>query len=894
MKINFTSRSFTIATTLILFFISNVVKASSDTDWYTYTDEATGFSLELPEAPNYTDDYDAFIMYSYNAPNSNRIYSFFSLDFRGLNKDNAPDDIMDSFITNIVTNLNGELLNKKRQRYAEGLRYKVSVKLNAKKLMNAQFTLQNNILYYQSVEDDTNEIEDAHTDHFFESITIGAPKPKKEIPWIDYKSPEGAFSIKLPGEPVDLSRAHPNPIDENGEPYYLHMYNVQDLKNDNNYLFRYNDQPLGYYMEDPVGAFESIKDNFEGKASLVGEGKTIYLDGYEGREYELLIQDQYHSVCRIYIRGNRTYLLLKQKLNPTDKASTDDVFFNSFTFEAPKPLELETLSPKGTNFEIQFLEDNKLTIDSLGYENVYLKNSHDYFALNKESGDVYQFGYSDIKDYFKIKSRKEFFETNVNSLLVWNDSILSQKDITINNKEALEFYIQNKRTKVTTRHQIWLENKRLFLLTGYLSKEGMDSELSNRIFSSYKETSKGPEFDMFSSKTDLLLEHLKSTDTIVFKNALGAFDYYVFEPEDLPKLYKAMTDNYASSETKVKVSNEILEELTITNDSNTLEFLKTLYLNPNTNDTVKAHILNTISELPSNNRLTVFNTLLNTSIPTNSENYTYGVTAPYRDSLEFAIDNSKILLNLNNYEAYRSDVLDIFNDIAENHPEHLNLVSDNLDTLLKYSESDLKKYLEMKEGEDYNYKTTSLMYSYLSLYNTMPYNNPSTDAFTKALINVQDNEWLSLRALTARIHCGLNVDSNYTSKKLDSLFSRYEIMEVYHKTNQFDKVPKKYTKPESFAQLVLYNYLGEEEGYPDNLDVLGKVSKDDAIFYAISYSYEDEEDDSEYIGLVGPVTPISKDKPFTKYKSYSGYEPLQKDWKNQALDLIPDLLEYGY
>ncbi|WP_157503242.1 hypothetical protein [Mangrovimonas xylaniphaga] len=895
MKIIFTKRLFTITTALILIFTTKFTWAMSpDADWYTYTDEETGFSLELPEAPNYTDDYNAFTMYSYNGPNSNRVYSFFSLDFRGLNKDNSPDDIMDSFITNIVNNLNGELLNKKRQKYADGLRYKVTVKLNSKKLMNAQFTLQNDILYYQSVEDDADEINDSNTSHFFESIAIASPKPKKEIPWIDYKSSEGAFSLQLPEEPTDLSRAHANPIDEDGEPYYLHMYNVQDLKNDNNYLFRYNDQPLGYYMEDPLGAFESIKDNFEGKAALVGEGKTIYLDGYEGREYELLIQEKYHSVCRIYIRGNRTYLLLKQKLNDTDQASTDDLFFSSFKFETPKTQELETLSPRGTNFEIQFFEDTSLTIDSLGYEDVYLKNSHDYFALNKQSGDVYQFGYSDIKDYFKIKSRKEFFETNANSLLIWNDSIVSQKDITINNKEALEFYIQNQDTKVTTRHQIWIENKRLFLLTGYLSKESMDSELTNTIFSSYKVTSEEPEFDLFSSKTELLMENLKSSDTIVFNNALGAFDYYVFEIEDLPKLYNAITDTYASSENEELISHEILEELSITNDSTTLDFLKTLYINPSTNDTIKAHILNTIPVLENSDKFEVFNNLLSNSIPTNTDNYTYGVTSPYRDSLEFAIENYKLLLNLNNYKTYRSNVLSIFKDIAETHPEHLNLVSDNLDSLLKYAQSDLDSYLDMKKGEDYNFKDTSLMYSYLSLFNTISYNTPLSDNLTKALMNVEDNDWLSLRAMTARIHCRLKVDDKHASQKLDSLFSRYEMMEVYHKTNQFDKVPKKYTKPEAFAQLVLYNYLGEEDYYPSNLEVLGKITKDESVFYAISYSYEDEEDDSEYIGIVGPITPISKDTPFNKYKSYSDYDTLEKDWKSQALNLIPDLLEYGY
>ncbi len=864
-------------------------------DWYTYTNTDLGYSLELPNEPNYQDDYDSFIIYSYNDTNSKRVYSFFALDLRDRNEDSKPSEIVDNFTNNIVNNLNGELLDKKEIKYSGGLQYKILVKINEEKLMSAQFTLQNNILYYLSVEDLKDSVDNNNTKRFFNSLKVTSAKPMEVKEWLDFVSEKGAFSITIPEEPTDLSREYPNPLEEDGEPYYLYLYSAPDYKNDDNYLFRYNDQPLGYFMEDPAGGFESMQETLTARAELLSPPKTIFLDGNEGREYELLLDGKFHTICRIYLRGNRAYLLLKQKLNEKEKATTDDTFFNSFKFEPYKTPELTTLQPRGTNFEVLFFDDLKRVIDTVGYESTYLKNSNDYFALNEMSGGTYQFGYSDLKDYFKIASKDEFFETNIDALKSWNDSIIKQKNIKVGNEDGVEFHFQNEGTKVITKHQLWLQNKRLFLMTGYLSDEERDSKLTDSIFNSFKVISKEPAFDVFSSKTDAIFNDLGSKDSIVYHNALGAFDYYEFETTDLPKLYEALNYSYDSQEKTNLIKDKIAEQFSLVSDSKTLDVLKNLYTNESTNDDLKATILTIIPNLENDDALSVYKDLFLNNPPVNTENYTWGVVSPFTDSLNYAIENYKDFSTLIKHEKYRSDVLDVSLNILQDSTGHSSLVSDNMEKLFQYMESDLQKYLEEKDKDEYDYSMNSLIYSYLNFLNKSSYKNEFTDTFTSTLAKEKDNQWFSLQATTARIINNYPLDNAFIETQMDSLFSRFEIMEAYHKTNQFNKVPKKYIKPEEFAKLALYNYVGEDEGYPDAMTVVGKIKNEGDEYYAISFGYEYEEaEDEEYLAIVGPIKEISQKTPYERYKCYTEWDSVEKDWKTQTKNLIPSLIEYGY
>ncbi|WP_299224143.1 hypothetical protein [uncultured Psychroserpens sp.] len=869
--------------------------------WYTHEDSKLGFTLQLPEAPNYNDEYESFTIYSYSKPNAKTVFSFFALDFRQLNNKKENQTIIDDFITNTINNINGKLIDKEKIPYKGGLKYQIQIKVNEVNMMRSQITLKNDIMCYLSVEDVEAKMTSKDIDTFFNSLRINAPEPLEAKSPIVYKNDKGAFSLPIPIEPQDISREVPNPIDENGEPYKLNMYLSSDFNNNDNYLFRYNDLPAGYYMEDPETSFIEMENSLTGKASLVAEPKTIYLDGYEGKEYELLIDDQYHTICRVYFRGNRTYLLLKQKLVASEKVTRDHPFFTEFKFEPYLPSETIRFSPEGESFETLFFEDRTSTIDTVDYNDSYLKGSADYFAKNPNTGGVYQFGYSELKPYFKITDMQTFYDTNIDVIKNWNDTILSKKEIKIANTDAVELLLQNNETKITTRHQMWLNDKHLFFMSLYAGKEELNSALSDSIFKSFKPAKTETTFDYYASKTDAILAHLKSNDTIVYNDALGAFNYYEFEPKaDVSKLHNELKINYTNVIRNNAVKVKIIDELANVNDSTTLEVLQKLYINPSSSETIKASIITTIPHLKNENRLNIYKTLLLNSPPEeNDNNYGWSILTPFRDSLDFTNANYKDFIKLIDHQHYREDVLDISISLIKEKNDDASFVAEYFDTLFKHAASDLRAYqdVQQNESEDTNYTYNNLIYSYLDLLNTVQYKNEQTDAFTSAMINEEKNRWLQVKAITARIINNQPLERTFLEDQMDSLSSRMDILRGYHKINQFNRVPKKYIKPESFAKLSLHDFIGEDYSYPDHIETLGKVTKDGKAYYAFSCTYisEDEsEEDTSYLAIVQIGKPITQDNDFSRYISYSNWESPEKNWKQQALDLIPDLIEYGY
>ena len=216
------------------------------------------------------------------------------------------------------------------------------------------------------------------------------PEQKNAAKWVKYKNELGAFSVNLPTDPKDISRETPNPLDEAGDPYQVNMYSSIDEKNQSFYIVRYNDMPNGFYLNDRQAGFNSIHENLLEKAVMVSEPKIISLGDIEGREVELLINGEYHAILRMYIRGNRIYVLMAQKLNKTDKIILKNEFFKSFKFEEYASITPKIYSPESGAFEMSFFDDVKVTVDTVGYENSRIKQSTNYYSTNPSSGGLYQ------------------------------------------------------------------------------------------------------------------------------------------------------------------------------------------------------------------------------------------------------------------------------------------------------------------------------------------------------------------------------------------------------------------------------------------------------------------------------------------------------------------------
>ena len=335
------------------------------------------------------------------------------------------------------------------------------------------------------------------------STETGGSKKDKAPKWKVFKNDIGAFSVNLPTEPKDMSKESPNPLDEDGDPYKIQMYSSVDEKNESFYLLRYNDMPNGYYLKDREAGFNSIQDNLEGKAVLLAGPTEIKLGDVEGREIEVMIKGNYHAIMRVYIRGNRIYVLMAQKLNTTDKISRNDEFFKTFKFEPYAKAEPITFQPAENTFKVSLFGNVKTILDTVGFESSRVKQTKNYYSVNPMSGGLYQINSGDLQDYVQIKDLNEFYDEHITLYMEWNDTIMSQKEIKVDGKPGMEYMLQNLDSKIKERYQLWLDNDLLFVMTAYLSEEERKDPISDLVFNSFESNAtKKPKFDRLSSKSE--------------------------------------------------------------------------------------------------------------------------------------------------------------------------------------------------------------------------------------------------------------------------------------------------------------------------------------------------------------------------------------------------------
>ncbi len=855
--------------------------------WYVLEDENLGFSVRLPSTP-ILKNYDLFNMYISKSVVDDTKFMLLAIDLRNAPIEPDFEDLAKKYNQAITSEQNAEV--KEEEKGMEGDRpfLKTLITTSDGLKIKSKMILENNIFYYLGVELDSLS-DDKTIERFFNSISYTAPKPleKEKIEWQNYDFEEGAFSIMLPKSPTDISRDVETPVDGIATTFHLNLYSVVDTDNYNSYLFRYNDVPNGHTLDNPEEGYQDILAKVTTNGSLVTEPKPITLQGYEGREYEVLLQDQYHTICRIYFRGNRTYLLLQQKLNVVDKVNTENSFFSDFKFTDYEVSPLETVIQEDTGIKISAIGPIEKTIDTLGFDGLITKNSIDYFMTDKNSGQLYQFGYADLQDYFKIKNKAEFYEFNIEQLAQWNDTILSQRHFKFNGSERIEAVIKNKYSNVTHRYQLWIQNKKYYLSSTNHSIEKQSQEMADSIFNSFEDLSSKTDFDIYASKSKLIFQDLKSKDISKRNSAIGAFDYYEFDSTELSDLHKGLEEKYAEDSITQIIKLKILDELYALHDDTTLEILKRLYIEEKNNDPLKVKLLQVIPNLSNNSAIDTYLNLLFEAPPQQLGAFDWNVLSPLRDSTELVNTNYNKFVELIKIDDFRDSVLDIIANTLSKKEHQPHDPQYDFDYIFQYAQQDLTSYIEdAKDTTSYNYQNTQRVLSYLSL---MPHyqNDSITNYFTEEILDQNDNLWLKTNAVIARIKSNLSIQNDVLDSLYQNTTSRFDVMKAYYDVGKISKIPKVFLEKENFAKLSIENYMESIDEYGYTISLLGNIEIDGEIYIGASAKYLFEENESKsYTLAVGPIYNPTEKQELLLYEVTTDWTETSDNWESQVTSML--------
>ncbi|WP_316844955.1 TraB/GumN family protein [Pedobacter psychrodurus] len=845
-------------------------------DWVKYKDVADNYEIEFPSQPFVTKQIVGKYLTCTDLI-TDVVYTFNSTYVGPLDKV-SPKQYLDSVLKG-YTEDDVKLLSKKSDNRFGVVGLDVEMQTN-NKFSRSIMLYKNNTLYIINVENAKNSLHEAFVERFISSFKIGDAISTKSSNWLDYKHALGGFSLRTPLQPEEMIKEVANPSFA-ASPYVMNIYTMLDKVNNVSYLFKYNDFPEGMYVADKETVFSGTVKQLGKNGKIIEGPKTIYKEGLEGREIELLLQGTYMKV-QVFLRGNRTYLLMMQNGINADKLKDND-FFSSFKLEKYQDGSINPYQVE----DLQVFTPGKPVEASAAAEKDHtsiLSDIKTYYSLNRNSGGLYSFETGNLTKYAKILNVDSFYLQIMNGIKKESDTIRKTEDIMVGKSKAKIFTYTDSAAGLERKVKIWIHENRFYYMGVMCTKEELDSKLAHAFFNQSALIGNQKPFDVKASKAKMLFDNLKSKDSLVFNPAFGALSYYEFDKTEIPLISAALRIKYPDDTTANGVRIKLIRSLSVLQKQKSIPLLKELFADLKNSDILRAKALVEVVKLDSTQYGWYLKNLSDTKT-LDLQNY-WTVFKPLNDSLAFVSKNFDQVLALKNKIRYRTNVLDIVSDLLneKNRSKYLAQVKSSRDKITATSLADLNTFLKDSENGD-----ASSIYTYLNILPALDLPN-LTDMFTKKII-ADSIPYMLTQALCARIKANLPLDQKLLDAQLDSLSTRYDILLAFNAKQKLDQVPLKYRKHEELAKVMLYNYLGDEQDYPETITLLDKIDENGKKYYAFEYTFTVEEEKKTYIAVCGAFDDKTDKINFDEYSCYSDFELKSDDWLTQAKALVKVLEE---
>ncbi|AYL96266.1 TraB/GumN family protein [Mucilaginibacter celer] len=856
-------------------------------NWKPYVDNENGYSFELPFTPEKTNIFLGLPSVIYTDISNEVFFGAYAI-LKG--SDTKPADenaVLQSMVNVFKKNQDNHIVSKKPVAVNGIKGTEILMRTNGDYL-RLRVLFSNNFLYLLYAGTQLENLYTPYANRFFNSFKTFKTAPKANPAWITFKNDTGAFAVHLPSEPKLIVKNIPNPIARQGEPFSMKIYLAMDSVNLMTYLVRYNDYPKGSYLADKNKLFDAIGNEFKGKGSMIGKPHKIVVDGYEGREVDFKLLDKYYCRLRLLVRGNRTYLLMKQNIEEEKPLPAGDDFLESFKMISYKKPQATTYNFEGTDFSVTTFEKLRFIRDSVANYRSFLKNSVTAYSTNTASGGVYGVEHTNISKYYRAAHVDSVYNKLIPKFVPYTDTLLKVDTIVVNNITGREFISQSKSTGDKKRERLFIDNGDLFYMTAHIADEELFSETSNEFFNSLKKVRDTQPIDLSSSKAAVIINDLVSADSVLNQGAKGALAYYDFKKDELPYVYKGLQTSYPADSLYGGPGRLLLNVLNKTHDDKTIEVLSALYKRADINDNMKPQILKTIVDVDKKKGYPVYLDLL-TGGPAFKARYNYDTFAPLNDSLDFVQANYDRIIPLLKNQKFRSSLLSVFQSMAgEKDGKYDNLIRTHFNDITAFANADLDKYLSKTDSNSTDMYTP--VYYYLSLMKKVK-GQPITSTFTAKLLKRNDINKHLPTAVATRIENKLPVSDAVLNKLLDSMVQRYDLMEELSKAKQLARVPAKYKTQAAFAKLCVYQnaIANDEDESAEQLKLLGSITDKGKLFYVFSYKLYSEDEDLRELAISGPYTPGSSKLDFTSYHAYEEQAEKGLTWQKQAKRMIVEL-----
>jgi len=839
--------------------------------WYEYTSVVGGYKVSMPTKPiSFMIDSVGLALQTYVDIGTSTVFQVTDIPLHGQYKGKTPQYALDQFVDRMKARGKSRL-EKISHIEVQGLEGREMVIQHDGQFFRMQIVLRGNILYLLQIGPSKAIAYSDEAEKFLRSFRV-TELPKTE--WKDLSNAMGAFSVQMPGE-VKTQLLEPDPATAGGR-YKVHLYQAMDKELGEYYIVRYNDFPAGLQsLDDSVyyaSLINSLMENMKGH-DLQRYDRTI--EGRKGVEFTFGVMEEVLVKGRIFLRGGRTYVLLAAWAKSAT-VSAADTFLDSFRL-------LPTQNPVFKEFEFPLHRVSvKLpatyTTDSIGFATrnklQYTEDYGEYHALDAQSGVQYRLRVTKLSPYAMAKDADDFFNTlNENHQ---DDSIRIIERKPEGKTLVQQLDVSRARSTGIERERVVVAGQYVYTLT-IENVQDAHSDAVETFFNSLKLPA--GTWNLFSDKTDVLLQATMSTDTVVLAGATAELRSFELTPAALPRIYAAITQaNISTDKHHHDLQNVLLRKLHQLHDESTVDFIKKLY--PTLADSMgwKSYALTALTSMKTLASAQAFLELLEKE-QGKPELWAYAIAQPFTDSLTLLNVVLPDILRLSDKLSGQEFIFSLTSLAIDSNALTPSVKKRVLELAIAKGQQRVAA-LQASPGDNDAVDELDTYFQGLTqmLLPTEPSN--AVKEIFQALHT--RSALMNTRMVTTEFYLKNNL--KLTSADLESIVShpQYRI-DLYVLLKKFGKeklYPAKYLSQEKFAEGDLHqNILYEGDGVPDQIKLVGVRSVEykgqKQKLYVYQYRYEGDE--TWYMAFSGPFPEKGKYLTETGDYTWPTYQEYSKD-----------------
>ena len=399
-----------------------------------------------------------------------------------------------------------------------------------------------------------------------------------------------------------------------------------------------------------------------------------------------------------------------------------EAYFNSFAFTPyTYPTDFKTYTdtnyhvslrlPKDpNNFEL-FLNNTYTRSYSNESEKPYLGFDHTKIIGYRPTGEELHINFTKFRKYRSYKNESDLWNNfkpiNNESMVLHKDSLLYSTKDSNYFSAAREYWYTDTNSTRTVHVKTIIENGAAYSILASLGKGVPPSRYISEAFNSFK-TSGDTLFgeSLLNSRASLLFADLRSGDsTLIYaaKNSMSTVDYREKDGDEIIDL----VENFNNKEFEREDRLNLLNRLAFTGSKKHLPYLEKAFNDNIDSSAYQFKILETIIDYNTEASNKLFLKLILDETPFTSSSYKYNsLFNEFNDSLEIADVLFPKILELTDFEDYKSAVYGLLEDLVDSGYVKPKDYKSKANTILRYAKVAYKKQRATDEGDSkstYNY-----------------------------------------------------------------------------------------------------------------------------------------------------------------------------------------------